>query len=157
MTSLRFEAMAEETARAFQAGANDANGQPPERHISDGQGNPCRHCLTDVPGGEPFLILAYRPFPAHQPYAEVGPISLHADACNRYDEPAGIPAMFLDREHYLIRGYGDDDRIVYGSGQVTPTADLADTAAKLFERPEIAYIHLRSASYNCFQCRIDRE
>ena len=156
MTNQQFLAMPTETARAFLAGANDANGQPPDRGISDGQGNPCRHCLTDIPEGEPFLILAYRPFPVPQPYAEVGPIFLHAEACVRYDGSAGIPAMLLDREQILIRGYGEDDRIVYGSGQVIPTADLAGTAAKMFERPEIAYIHLRSASNNCFQCRIDR-
>ena len=156
MTGIRFEAMAEETARALQARANDANGQTPERQVSDGQGNPCRHCLTDIAQGEAFLVLAYRPFPQPQPYAEVGPIFLHAEACERYDSAAGVPAMLLDRERLLMRGYGDDDRIVYGSGRIIPTAGLVAAAAKLFERPEIAYIHLRSATNNCFQCRIDR-
>ncbi len=156
MTSLRFEAMPEITARAFQAGAHDANNQSPERHISDGQGNPCRHCLNDIPEGEPFLVLAYRPTAVLQPYAEVGPIFLHAEACDRYDGSAGVPAMLLNREQILIRGYGVDDRIVYGSGRVIATDGLAETAAKLFERPEIAYIHLRSAANNCYQCRIER-
>ncbi len=156
MTSLRFEAMPEETARAFQAGAHDANSQPPERHISDGQGNPCRHCLNDIPEGEPFLVLAYRPTAVLQPYAEVGPIFLHAEACDRYAGAAEVPAIVRNREQMMIRGYGEDDRIVYGSGRVIATADVAEAAAKLFERPEIAYIHLRSAANNCFQCRIDR-
>ena len=40
MTSLRFEAMPEEIARALRSGANDANGQSPERQVSDGRGNP---------------------------------------------------------------------------------------------------------------------
>ena len=110
-----------------------------------------------IADGEPFLILAYRPFPAPQPYAEVGPIFLHAEACDRYDAAARIPAMLLDRENLLIRGYGDDDRIVYGSGLLIPTSEIANTAARLFERPEIAYAHLRSASNNCYQCRIDRK
>ena len=156
MTGIRFEAMASETARALQACANDANGQTPERRVSDGQGNPCRHCLTDIAQGEAFLVLAYRPFPQPQPYAEVGPIFLHAEACERYDSAAGVPAMLLDRERLLMRGYGDDDRIVYGSGRIIPTAGLVEAAAKLFERTEIAYIHLRSATNNCYQCRIDR-
>ncbi len=156
MISIRFEAMPEETARAFQAGAADINGQTPERQVSDGQGNPCRHCLTDIPQGEAFLILAYRPFPKPQPYAEVGPIFLHAQTCERHDGSSGIPAIFRNREQIMIRGYGEDDRIVYGSGRVIATAGLAAAAAKLFERPEIAYIHLRSASNNCYQCRIDR-
>lgn len=64
--------------------------------------------------------------------------------------------MLLAWERILIRGYGADDRIVYGTGKVIPTADLAETAASLFRRPDIAYAHLRSASNNCFQCRLER-
>lgn len=78
MTDLRFVAMPTETARSLQAGRGDANGQRPERHLSDGAGVDCRHCLRDVPAGEAYLILAYRPFPEAQPYAELGPIFLHA-------------------------------------------------------------------------------
>jgi hypothetical protein len=156
MTSLQFQALPTTTAENFQAGKDDANGQPPERHISDGQGNPCRHCLTDIPEGEPFLAFAYRPFPALQPYAEVGPIFLHAEACWRYDGATGVPAIIADRDTLLIRGYGNDDRIVTGSGQVIASDHVAETAMRMFERPEIAYIHLRSASNNCYTCRIDR-
>lgn len=155
MSEFHIRAMPTDVAAMFQAGGSDANGQSPERHVSDGDGVPCRHCLTDVAKDEPFLILAYRPFPKPQPYAEVGPIFLHAAACKRYQGSA-IPAMFLVRERMIIRGYGADDRIVYGTGQVIPTNEIAAAAAALFRRPDVAYAHLRSASNNCFQCRIDR-
>jgi len=39
---------------------------------------------------------------------------------------------------------------------VTPTGDIAVYAASLLERPDIAYVHVRSARNNCYQCRIDR-
>lgn len=67
MTTILFNAMPTEIARAYQSGALDANGQLPERYISDGDGVPCRHCLQDVAAGEPYLILAYRPFPKCSP------------------------------------------------------------------------------------------
>jgi hypothetical protein len=153
---LRFIALDSETVAALRQGAPDANGQLPERMVSDGGGNPCRHCLDDIAEDAPMLVLAHRPFPAPQPYAELGPIFLHAEGCPRYDEAAGVPAMFLRRESILLRGYGADDRIVYGTGKVIPTEEIASLAAYLFERPEIAYIHLRSASNNCYQCRIER-
>ncbi len=156
MTQLRFEAMPSDVVHAYQAGAPDANGQPPERHLSDGPGNPCRHCLTDVAPGKPMLILAHRPFPALQPYAEVGPIFLHAEACGRYDAAAGVPPILRLRERLLVRGYGANHRILYGTGQVIATADLEAAATALLERPEVAYLHLRSASNNCYQCRIER-
>jgi hypothetical protein len=147
--------MSSAVAARFRDGGLDANGEPPERHISDGDGVPCRHCLSDVAKGEPYLILAYRPFPRPQPYAEIGPIFLHADTCERY-EASSIPPMLLARERVLIRGYGADDRIVYGTGKVIPTIDIAAAAAYLLRRSDIAYAHLRSASNNCYQCRLER-
>ena len=54
-----------------------------------------------------------------------------------------------------MRGYGRDDRIVYGTGAVTPTDSIAERAAMLLERGDVAYVHVRSARNNCYQCRID--
>lgn len=153
---LLFLALDTDLVRAWRGGAPDANGQAPERQVSDGGGNPCRHCLDDIAEGAPMLVLAHRPFAAPQPYAEVGPIFLHAEDCPRYDAAAGVPPMLLRREAVLMRGYGADDRIVYGTGKVIPTEDIAPMARHLFERDDIAYIHLRSASNNCYQCRIER-
>lgn len=155
MPTLRFVAMSTDTAEAYRAGASDANGQPADRRISDGSGIPCRHCLEDVAAGEPYLVLAYRPFPAPQPYAETGPVFLHAGPCRRYDEDADMPAMFRKRERFLLRCYGHDDRIVYGTGGVVATAELEREAAALLERPEVAYLHVRSAAYSCYQCRVE--
>jgi hypothetical protein len=155
MTGLKFVALATETTRALQAGNPDANGRTPERQISDGSGVPCRHCLSDVAAGEPFLILAHRPFPDAQPYAETGPIFLHAEPCERHGERAEVPALFRSRAQALVRGYGKDDRIVYGTGQVVPSAKIGAVARDLLARPEVAYLHLRSASNNCYQCRIE--
>ncbi len=70
MTELKFIALSTKTVRALQAGAADANGQAPERDISDDSAVPCRHCVSDVAAGEPFLILAHRPFPEAQPYTK---------------------------------------------------------------------------------------
>lgn len=102
------------------------------------------------------MLLAYRPFPEPQPYAEVGPIFLHADACDRYVEEAEVPPMFLDRERFLIRAYGSDDRIINGTGQIIASANLSEATANPLERPQAAYTHVRSASNNCYQCRIER-
>ena len=155
-TGLKFLAMPTEIARAYQSGKPDAYGRVPERRISDGDGVPCRHCLTDVAAGDEYLVVAYRPFPDLQPYAETGPIFLHAARCERHPEAGDTPDMFLKREQLLIRGYGQDDRILYGTGQVIRTEETADIATRLLERPDVAYLHLRSASNNCFQCRIER-
>lgn len=151
---IRFVAMPEREAFAYLAGSPDAYGLAPERRVSPG-GYPCRHCLSDIAEGEGYLTLAYRPFPTLQPYAETGPIFLHAERCPRYAASDMLPPMLASPD-YIVRGYDTDDRIVYGTGAVTPTAEIADRAARLLADPAIAYVHVRSARNNCYQCRIER-
>jgi hypothetical protein len=151
---IRYSALSTETAAAYRAGARDANGQAPERHVSGGVGYPCRHCLDFVPEGAAVLILAHRPFHALQPYAETGPIFLCADECERY--VGGAPAIFAGTPAYLIKGYGADHRIVYGTGRVVPTERIEAESEAIFSDERVAYIHVRSAKNNCYQLRIDR-
>jgi hypothetical protein len=153
--SIRFVALETELVKSLQAGGLDVNGQKPERHLSQGGMMPCRHCLADIPRGDPYLILAHRPFPAPQPYAEQGPIFLHSEPCVRHNDSEEVPRLFLTREAYLIRGYGADDRIVYGTGRIVAPAVLAETARAAFRDPRVRYMHVRSASNNCYQCRIE--
>ncbi len=153
----KFIALATDTALAWRDGAPDANGMPAERAVSDGGGNPCRHCLRDIPKGAEMLILAHRPFPAPQPYAEPGPLFLCAGNCPRW-EGDGVPPIFRRRgEERLVKGYGADDRIVYGLGKIVPVASVSARAVEVLADPRVAYVHVRSATNNCFTCRIDRE
>jgi hypothetical protein len=151
---MQFAAIATEVVRQYQAGGADANGQVPERQVSDGGGNPCRHCLKMIRKGADMLVLAHRPFPAPQPYAEVGPIFLCADACAA-GGGSDLPAMLASPD-YIVRGYGADDRIVYGTGGVIPTPGIPARAEALFADARVAYLHVRSARNNCYQVRIDR-
>lgn len=150
---IRYTAIPTASARALQTGGPDANGQTAERQISDGAGNPCRHCLRMIPKGAAMLVLAHRPFPAPQPYAELGPIFLCADPCLE-GGGAGMPEI-LSSPDYITRGYGADNRIVYGTGSVTPTARIPVRAATLLADPRVEYVHVRSARNNCYQLRID--
>lgn len=151
--TIRYRPIATEVAASLWSGAPDSYGMQPERRISDGDGVPCRHCLAGVKQGDAYLILAYRPFPSLQPYAETGPIFLHAEPCRAYDGD-DLPPM-LDSADYIVRGYSSDDRIVYGTGAVTPRAEIAAYSGTLLARPDVAYVHVRSARNNCYQCRVE--
>ena len=157
MVSLTFTAMPTETAARMRAGEPDAYGLVPERHVSDGGAMPCRHCLGNIEAGDAYLIFAYRPFPALQPYAETGPVFLHAEDCPRHVGGDALPQVLRTNPDYIVRGYGSDDRIVYGTGAVPPAADLRTRAEALLARGDVAYLHVRSARNNCYQCRIDRD
>ena len=151
---MRFLAIPTDQVRAYRAGGPDANGQPPERHIAVSDGYPCRHCLKLILKGDGVLVLAHRPFASLQPYAEAGPIFLCEQECAPGDGP-DLPE-FLVSPQYIVRGYGKDERIIYGTGAVVPTPDIPARAAALFENPAVAFVHVRSASNNCYHCRIER-
>ena len=152
---ITYQALPTEIARHYQRDGADANGHLPERSVSDGKGVPCRHCMDIVPAGQEFLILSHRPFPEAQPYAEQGPIFLCAGPCKRADTMA-FPA-FLQSPEYILRGYSTDNRIVYGSGVVVDTPKIPEAAEALLAREDIAYLHVRSASNNCYHLRIERQ
>ena len=155
MTDIRFSAMPTADAEQLWNGGTDSYGFLPETMVSDGPGHPCRHCLGNIDSGEELLVFAYRPFPEMQPYAETGPIFLHKRRCERYQAEEIVPPV-LSSTDYIVRGYSDNNRIVYGTGAVTPTRDIPAYAGGLLERPDIAYVHVRSARNNCFQCRIEK-
>jgi hypothetical protein len=151
---MRFVPIPTEIVRHYRAGGVDANGQPPERHVTQSDGYPCRHCLELIGAGKPVLILAHRPFASVQPYAELGPIFLCGEDCAA-GGGAALPT-FLAAPHYILRGYSADERIIYGTGAVVPTAEIPARAAVLFQNPAVAFAHVRSATNNCFHCRIER-
>ena len=75
--TLRYSGLPTDLAMDLRHGGVDANGQVPERKISDGDGGPCRHCLCYIEADAPYLVFAFRPFPSPQPFAELGPVSIH--------------------------------------------------------------------------------
>jgi hypothetical protein len=152
--TVKFIPMTEADAAHLRTGGLDAYGHKPERQVSDGSGVPCRRCLGLIEKDRAYLVLAWRPFVSLQPYAETGPVFIHADHC----EPAEVPATpaMLDSPDYIVRGYGTDERIVYGTGGIIATTDIPARAATLLSDPKVAFVHVRSARNNCFQCRIER-
>jgi len=152
---MRFHPIPSETARAYRNGAPDAYGNLPERMICDSPGNPCRHCLGHITQGTEMLVLAHSPFGVRQPYAETGPIFLCPDDCTRYDPARGVPPIYDDRA-MLIRAYGADERILYGTGAVVAPGTLAAECAARLTADNVAFVHVRSATNNCFHMRIER-
>ena len=133
----------------------DAYDQPVEIHISEGDAYPCRHCMGEIPKGRPYLILAHRPFSDRNPFAETGPIFLCATDCAPYRCTGQVPAH-LRNPTYILRGYTPDQRIVYGTGGVVPRHKILTRVQSLLSRTDIAFVDMRSAENNCYQCRIGR-
>jgi hypothetical protein len=140
---------------ALRAGGTDAYGLKAEHTVSDGAGNPCRSCLCNIPKGAAMLICAGRPFGGVQPYAETGPIFLCGDACTPWSGTR-VPAVLTTSPDYLLKAYSAEERIIYGTGQITLAGDISAVAAGLLERSDVAFVDVRSARNNCFQTRVKR-
>ncbi|MCG3267439.1 DUF1203 domain-containing protein [Yoonia sp. I 8.24] len=153
--TIAYQSYDEKTVANLRAGGADAYGHAPERVISAGSGTPCRCCLNNVPKGAEMLICAARPFPNLHPYAETGPIFLCADDCTPFSGNM-TPPILRNSSQFLLKGYCADHRIIYGTGQITKASAVAQYAKDLFDRPEVAFVDIRSASNNCFLTRIIR-
>lgn len=138
-----------EAARA----AVEANAPDHAVLIADSpHGYPCRHCLRWAQPGERMILFPFAAIPPGRPYSETGPIFVHAEPCERYAATDEFPAAF--REGRTIRAYNSDHdmiaaEIANGEG---PEAGIA----RFLQKPETAFVHVRSATRGCFTMEIER-
>ena len=153
---INYVAISTGTARAWQNGAPDAYGNPPERQIADDGGYQCRHCLTIIPPGEAMLLVAHRPFGALDAYAETGPIFVCEKHCTGFGRQENVPETLTASPDFLVKAYGANNRIIYRTGRVVAADGIKARAQELFADTNVAYLHVRSSRNNCFQARIER-
>jgi Protein of unknown function (DUF1203) len=114
---------------------------------------PCRLCLRISNEPEDLILLSYQPLPDTGPYAEVGPIFVHALDCAPYAEVKKFPDDFVIRP-LIVRAYGREGQIA-GAAVTQPGAAQARAAAYLAD-DSIAEVHVRHISYTCYDFKIVR-
>jgi hypothetical protein len=146
-TGFRVAALpADELGRIRARGVDDF-GNPLEPTTVTGPGTPLRCCLREAEPGERVVLIAYRPAAVGGPYAEVGPVFVHADACAGYADEDRYPEGFRSRQQLLraydARGWQVENVVVDG-----PAAERAIT--DLLGRPDVAYLHSRNVLAGCY-------
>ena len=117
------------------------------------ENGPCRVCLRIAPGLEDFILLAYRPLADTGPYAEIGPIFIHARECTPYAEVDTFPADFAARR-LVLRAYDRNGNIA--GATVAQPGHAPQIAADYLLDEAIAEVHVRHESYTCFDFKIVR-
>jgi hypothetical protein len=110
-------------------------------------GTPLRCCLREAEPGERVVLIAYRPAAVGGPYAEVGPVFVHAEACDGYVAEGRYPDGFRSRQQ-LLRAYDARGRQVENLIVDGPAAERAIT--DLLGRPGVAYLHSRNVLAGCY-------
>ena len=116
-------------------------------------GPPLRCCLTEAEVGARVALVAHRPFPGDGPYAKVGPVYIHADACAGYRRTDRYPEPFRHRTQ-VLRAYGHDGRIV--DAELVPGEQAEVAITRLLSNPAVAFLHSRNVLYGCYMFAVHR-
>jgi Protein of unknown function (DUF1203) len=114
---------------------------------------PCRHCLRITATGEPVILFAHRPFDFSGPYAEIGPVFVHARACERYSDTDIFPEDFRERV-LTMRAYNATGRIE--AAELSAPGRPEESIARLFANERVRFIHVRNPAWGCYDFRVDR-
>ncbi len=113
---------------------------------------PCRHCLHWAEPGETLILFPFATIEPGKPYAETGPIFVHAESCERYRATAEFPEDF--REQRSIRGYDAAENMI--TGEVVHGSGPEAVIERLLADSQIAFLQVRSASRGCYTFGIER-
>jgi hypothetical protein len=151
-TPFRVEAIEPDQLDRIRARGEDDFGNPVVRLVDHEAGAPLRCCLRDSVDGEDIALIAHQPSKIGGPYAEVGPVFIHADGCAGY-AAAGYPEGFRHRRQ-LLRAYDADGWQVDNTVVEGRAAEAG--IEQLLARPDVAFVHSRNLMAGCFMFRIVR-
>ena len=147
----RIVALPTEVADAARKGATENRRDHRVVVVDSSSAAPCRHCLQWAQPGERVILFPYNSIPPDQPYSEMGPIFVHAEPCQRYQGSEYPPGF---RRGRVFRAYNQAEDLI--DAHLPNGEDPEAVIEKLFQNPETAFVHARSATHGCYTFRIDR-
>ena len=141
-------ALPSEDLRRIRAAGSDDFGNPFEPNVDETGGSPLRCCLRECEAGERIALISYRPFSWLGPYAEVGPVFVHAEQCGGYPASSQYPEGFAHRRQ-LLRAYDHRHRIS-DAIQAVNGEQARGILSWLLARPEIDFVHSRNLEWGCY-------
>ena len=128
-------------------------GHPAHAEVATGYG-PSRHCLRDfLVGKERRILFTYDPFHNFEGLPLPGPIFIHEDACERFPDAAGFPAD-IRRHRLTFVAYGTGRRLI--TEEHLENGEAEPLIARLLERNDVQYLHVRDTEAGCYDLRVDR-
>lgn len=133
----------------------DDHGNLVEEFVSEGD-DQLRCCLRLSQAGESLLVMAHAPLTSRRPWAEVGPVFVHALECRPRQHRAGLPEFIGDAPR-VLRSYTAEGDLYYRGIRVTAAGENVDAVlSRLFDDPEVAQVHVRNLAAQCFILRVTR-
>jgi hypothetical protein len=140
----------------IRAAGHDDFGHPLVSVTSADGGAPMRCCLRPAAAGDRLFLIAYRPFARPGPYAESGPVFIHAEACAGYASTGSYPPAYRDWPTMVFRPYRHDGAIAYDAIQLGDGASAETLIASMLADSDIEFIHTRNVHAGCYMFCIGR-
>jgi hypothetical protein len=149
---LNYQSIPLEYAERIRNTRKDDYGHAVETSIAGETGyGPCRCCLKRFKPGEKRLLFSYAPVNGDNPYNEVGPVYIH-EGCAPYSDTKEFPREIKTGTlsiHLVLRCYNKQKRMILAHF-VKNNTEVERNIETLFANPEIEFIHIRNATYQCF-------
>jgi hypothetical protein len=121
--------------------------------IQTGVAAPCRFCLRIARTDEPLIVFAHRPFASVGPYAEIGPVFIHALACDGYADAGCFPPDFVQR-CLTMRAYNSEGTIE--TAELSTPGDPEASLARLFVNDRVSFVHVRNPAWGCYDFQVEK-
>jgi hypothetical protein len=149
MSDIQFRAIDPERLAGMRERGADELGNPWTPRVAEGW-EPLRCCLTVAAEGERIALICYTPWTEPSPWAEAGPVFVHFGHCAGYDDTGEYPEAFRHRESMLNPFDHEGARAYEHITFVGPEDDHEAAVRGILEQPDVAYLHVRSATAGCF-------
>lgn len=117
---------------------------------------PLRCCLRKARDGERIVLISYQPLSGPSPWAEAGPVYVHADVCSGYPEPGRLPVGLL-KSARVLRSYDAEGRLLYDRmARVDGPEECERELKQLLAHDEVDVVHVRAALSQCFTFEVRR-
>ncbi|MEG9436414.1 DUF1203 domain-containing protein [Edaphobacter sp. HDX4] len=154
MKEIRVIAVSTETVKKVLATKSSPGyGHPAHTEVARGHG-PCRHCLKPFRiGEENRTLFTFNPFSMLAAIPAPGPIFVHAELCERFDEESGYPEQLV-MYPVVLDGYDGEQRLLTQRRAVP--GQQQPTIASIFEDAAVRYVIVREGEAGCFDFRVER-
>jgi hypothetical protein len=111
---------------------------------------PLRCCLNRASEGERIALICYTPWSQPSPWLEAGPVFVHYGPCAGYPTPEVYPTNFSSGKRMMHPFGHDGERVYEHITYVGEDGDHETVVRDILARPEVAFLHVRSATAGCF-------
>jgi len=158
MKQFKIVPLSREYANKLKENNRDDFGHEVIEQIATGKG-PCRVSLKPfIVGRDVRLLISRSPFVVDNAFNQPGPVFIHKKDVEPYNDIYRFPPEIkADKESFQLTliGYTKEQMMTFT--QLVGDDDVDLLIPKIFEeRPDIEYLHARSAEASCFICKIER-